>query len=60
MRLTPEEAAILIDRFTQFITPLMDEDVTVRHNVDGFSVELLRKRKRVAHPLPPRPEMDCG
>jgi hypothetical protein len=57
MRVTPEEAAILIDRFTSYIASMVDEDVTVRHSTDGFHVEVLRKKRRVAHPTPPPPEL---
>lgn len=58
MRLTAEEAAVLIARFTQRVSDWLGEDVTIKDNTDGYHVELLRKRKRVPHPIPPRPEMD--
>lgn len=53
MRLTPDEAARLKDRFEDYIDALVGEDVTVRNGEDEFHVEVLRKRKRMPRVNPP-------
>ena len=47
MRLTRDEAFRLKDRFDDWIEQQIGEDVTISHSLDEFSVELLRKKKRV-------------
>ena len=50
MRLTIEEAALLQDRFEEYLAPLIGKDVIVYRSGDAFRVEVLGKVKRDAHP----------
>lgn len=61
MRLTIEDAALLKDRFEDFIDAQIGQDVVTRRNPDAFTVEILRKQARVAHIRPQLEEdMDCN
>ena len=46
MRLTLDLAMLLIDRFEEFITGQVGEDVILSNRPDLFSIECLRKKKR--------------
>lgn len=52
MKVTRDEAFRLIDQFTDYIEGMVGEDVAFKRNPDVFSVEILRKQKRVKHVRP--------
>lgn len=55
MRLTIEEASRQLESFQEFLFELLDEDVSIRRSPDGFTVTVLRQKKRLHGHIPTPP-----